>query len=79
MLPYLEVRQVWMKIQCWDVLEEAQLVEVPERGQRRDLLRTVDERRTQSVGIVDRHIKRLHQRAGILSEALLARHEGVAV
>ena len=32
-----------------------------------------------SVGIVYRNLKRLHQRAGILSEALLARHERVAV
>ena len=40
----LVVRQMWMKIERRDVVEEAELVEVPERRERRDLLRAFDER-----------------------------------
>jgi hypothetical protein len=36
-------------------------------------------RRAESVPIVHRHVERLHQRAGVLAEALLTRHERVAV
>ena len=64
-----------MEIQRRDVVEKAQLVNVPESRKRRDLLRAFDQGWTQSVGIVHRNIERLHQRAGILSKALLARHE----
>src|SRR5205809_900775 len=68
-----------MEIQRRDVVEESQLVNVPESGKRRDLLRAFDQRWAESVGIVHRNIERLHQRAGILPKALLARHEPIAV
>src|SRR6266436_2269479 len=68
-----------MEIERRDVLEQSKLVNVPERGKRRDLLRAFDQRGTESVGIVHRDIERLHQRAGILPKALLTRHERIAV
>src|SRR6266487_33244 len=73
------VRQMRMEIQRGDVLEQAQLVNVPESRDRRDVLRAFDECRTESPEVVHRHVERLHQRAGILPEALLARNECVAV
>src|SRR6185295_331864 len=68
-----------MEIQGRDVVEKSQLVNVPESRKRRYLLRAFDLRWTESVGIVHRNIERLHQRAGILPKALLARHEPVAM
>src|SRR5258708_4019604 len=73
------VREMRMEVQRRDVFEQAQLVDVAESRERRDLLCAFYLCRTESVGIVHRNIERLHQRAGILPEALLARHEGVAV
>src|SRR4249919_1191099 len=68
-----------MEIQRRDVVEESQLVNVPESRKWRDLLRAFDQRWTESVGIVHRNVQRLHQRAGILPKALLTRNERVAV
>ena len=75
----LVVRQMRMEIERRDVLEQAQLVDVPKGGQRRDLLGAFDDRRPQTLLVVHRDVERLHQRAGVLAEALLARHERVAV
>jgi len=68
-----------MEIERRDVVEESQLVHVPESRKRRDLLRAFDQRRTEPVGIVHRNVERLHQGTGILPKALLAWHERVAV
>ena len=75
----LVMRQVRMEIQRRNVVEESQLVDVPEGRKRRDLIRVCDQRRTESVDIVHRNIQRLHQRASILPKALLAGHQRVAV
>ena len=48
-------------------------------GQRRDLVVPFTTRRPQPELVVHRHSERLHQRARVLAEALLARHERVAV
>src|SRR5580700_3742963 len=40
----LIVRQVWMEIECRDVFEQTQLVNVAKGRERRDLFRTFDER-----------------------------------
>ena len=68
-----------METERGDVLEESQLVEVAESRERRDLLRALDQRRTESPGVVHRYLERLHQRASVLPKALLARHEAIAV
>ena len=68
------VRQMQMEVQCGNVLEQAELVNLLKRGERRKLLCAFDYRRTQAVNIVDRHVERLHQRTGVLSEALLTGH-----
>jgi hypothetical protein len=75
----LVVRQVQMEIQRRNTVEQSQLVKVPESGKRRYLLRAFDQRRTEFVGIVHRNVERSHQRAGVLPEALLARHEPITV
>ena len=54
-------------------------VEVADGGQRRDLLGALDDGGSQPPDVVNGHVERLHQRAGVLAEALLARHEAVAV
>ena len=71
----LVVRQVAVETERRDVLEQPELVEVAERRERRDFLRAPDPRRTQSPGVVHRNAERLHQRAAVLREALLARHQ----
>ena len=43
------VRQMRMEVQCRNVLEQAELVNVPKRGERRELLCAFDYRRTQAV------------------------------
>ena len=75
----LVVRQVRVEIERGDVLEQPELVEVTEGRERRDLLRAFDDRRAESPFVDDGDVERLHQRAGVLAEALLARHERVAV
>ena len=45
----LIVRQVRMEVERGDVFEQAQLVEIAESGERRDLLRAFDDRRTEPV------------------------------
>ena len=54
-------------------------VEVAERGQRRDLVGALDDRRAQSPLVVNGNVERLHQRARVLTEPLLAWHQRVAV
>src|SRR5258706_9270210 len=68
-----------MEIQRGNVLEQAQPVNVAKSGERSNVLRAFDERRTKSPAVVHRHVERLHQRAGILPEALLAWNECVAM
>ena len=69
------VRQVQVKIECGDVVQQSHLVEVAERGQRCNLLRPFHDCRTKPPLIDDRDVERLHQRACVLAESLLARHE----
>ena len=71
----LIVRQVRMEIERRHVLEQAQLVKVAECGERRNVVGALDDRGTQSAGIVHGNAERLHQRAGVLAKALLARNE----
>ena len=68
-----------MEIERRDVVQQSQLVEVAESGQRCNLLRAFDDCGTKPHRYCDRDIERLHQRAGVLAESLLARHELVAV
>ena len=62
-----------------NVLQQTQLVQVLDNRQWRDLPGAFDDSRTQSVLIQHRDFERLHQRTGILTEALLAWYEGVAM
>ena len=55
------------------------VVEVAKRGQRRDLVGAVDNGGPQSPRVVDRDVEAVHQRAGVLAEPLLTRHQWVAV
>ncbi len=75
----LVVRQVRVEVERGDVVEQPQGVEVADGGQRRDLLGAFDDGGSQTPRVVHGHVERLHQRAGVLAEALLARHEAVAV
>ena len=68
-----------MEVEGRHVLQQAGPVEVAKGGERRDLLRALDDRRPQPALVDDRHAERLHQRTRVLPEALLARHERVAV
>ena len=71
--------QVWMEIKRRDVFEKTQFVNVPKGRKRRDLLRAFDERWPETPQIMHRDVESLHQRTGILPEALLARHKCVAM
>jgi hypothetical protein len=73
------VRQVWMKIECGDVCEEAELVKIPKRRKRGNLIRVFGACRTKSPLIMYRHVEPFHQRAGVLPEALLAGHETISM
>ena len=75
----LIVRQVWMEIECRDVFEQTQLVNVRKGRKRRDLVRAFDERWPETPQVMHWDVESLHQRAGVLPEALLARHEWVAM
>ena len=55
------------------------VVQVADSGQRRDFLGALDDGGPQPPDVVHGHVERPHQRAGVLAEALLARHEPVAV
>ena len=68
-----------MEVEGAHALEQTQLVEIPARVERRDLRGAFDDRRTEPELIEHRHVETLHQRARVLPEALLARHEFVAV
>ena len=54
-------------------------VEVADGGQRRDVLGAFDDGGSQPPNVVHGHVECLHQRAGVLAEALLARDQAVAV
>jgi hypothetical protein len=56
----LVVWQMRMKIERWDVLKEAQFVDVAERRERCDLLCAFDLRWTQTVKIMHRDAETLH-------------------
>jgi len=73
------VGQVRVKVEGGDVVEQSRQVKVPEPGQRCDLLRALDDCWPQPPRVVHGHVERLHQRARVLTEALLARDEPVAV
>ena len=64
-----------VKVERSDVVEQAQLVEVAEGRERRNRFCAFHNRWAKSVLIDDRDIERFHQRARVLAEALLARHE----
>ena len=49
---YCVVRQMQMEVECRDVIQQAQLVDVPKGGERRKLLRAFDDRRTKPPLIV---------------------------
>jgi hypothetical protein len=68
-----------MEIECRDVFEQTQLVNVPKGRKRRDLVRAFDERWPETPQVMHWDVESLHQRTGVLPEALLARHECVAV
>ena len=68
-----------MKIERRHVLEQAKPVEIVECRERRDLVRARDQRGAQPIGIVHGNAEPLHQRARVLTEALLPRHQRVAV
>src|SRR4026207_37874 len=75
----LIMRQVWMEIECRDVFEQTELVNVPKGRKRCDLLRAFDKCRPKTPLVMDWDVESLHQRTGILPETLLARHECIAV
>src|SRR5258708_22678331 len=66
-----------MEVEGGDALEQAERVQVLVNGQRRDLLGALDQGRTESELIHDRHPQRLHQGTRVLSKALLARDQCV--
>src|SRR3954454_2410618 len=66
-----------MEVESRDAIEEADLVQVLVDGEGRDLRSALDKRRAKSELIHHRDSERLHQRTRVLSEALLARDEGI--
>ena len=68
-----------MEVEGRDPVEQPQLVHVLIDRERRDLLGAFDHGGPQPELIHDRHVERLHQRPGVLAEALLPRHQLVAV
>ena len=75
------VRQVRVEVEGGDAIEQAEPVEVADRRRaaRSGSSRAGDQRRTQPELVDHRHAEPLHQRARVLAEALLARHQRVAV
>ena len=68
-----------MEIERRHVLQQLELVEVSVRLQRRNVASAWDHCRAQAVLVPYGHLERLHQRASVLAEALLARDERIAV
>src|SRR5689334_4054615 len=68
-----------MEVQGGDGIEQPRSVKVAKRVEWGDFLGSVDDRRSKSPRVVDGNVERLHQRAGVGGEALLAWHQGVAV
>ena len=68
-----------MKIERRHFLEQAQLVKVVLSRQRRNFVRPLSRGGTQPVGIVHGNAEPFHQRARVLAEALLVRHERIAM
>src|SRR3954469_19760300 len=73
------VRPVRGEIERWDALEPSARVEVATFDQRLELFRSLNGGWTQSVLVVNGHTQTLHHRSRVLTEALLARHQRVAV
>ena len=73
------VRQVRVEVEGGDVVEQSRVVEVADGGERCDLLGAFDDGGAQPPDVVHGHVECPHQRAGVLAEALLTRHESVTV
>ena len=73
------VRQVQMEVERGHSIQQTQLVEVLVDGQGRDLIGPLHDGRPEPELVEHGHVESLHQRARVLAEALLARHELVAV
>ena len=73
------MRQVRVEVEGGDVVEQPWAVEVADGGQWCDFLGSFDDGGSQPPNVVNGHVECPHQRAGVLAEALLARHEAVAV
>src|SRR4029077_2718229 len=72
-------RKVHVEVEGRDTCEPASRVQIPRNRQGRDFLRRRDERRTQTVAILDGYAEPSHQRPRVASETLLARNQSVAV
>ena len=75
----LIVGKVRMEIQSRHVFEQPQAVNIPKCCERRDILRPLDDRGTESPAVVHGYVEALHKRTRVLSKSLLARNEAVAV
>ena len=73
------MRQVRVEVECWNVIEQTELVEVSERCERRDVARAFYQRRAQTPAIPNRNIECLEQRPCIRAESLLTRDQRIAV
>ena len=73
------MRQVRVEVEGGDVVEQPWAVEVADGVEWRDFLGSFDDGGSQPPNVVNRHVERPHQRAGVLAEALLARDQAVAV
>src|SRR5262249_37745931 len=71
------MRQVALEIEGRDLIEQTEVVEILVDAERRDL--TIRACGTESILIDHRYIERLHQRASVLSKALLTRYELVTM
>ena len=73
------MRQVGMKIECCNPVEQPKFIQVFVDRQRRNLFRAFDQGRAKSELIHHRYAKCSHQRTSVLPEALLARDERISV
>src|SRR5262249_1498791 len=73
------VGQVEMEVERSHSIQQTWFVEILVEGQGRDLISSLDDSRPEPELIKDGHFESLHQRARVLAEALLARHEFIAV